>query len=87
MAKLTKKDKEFLKKNGYLEEDFNQIEKANYKYYIEYNQRISEEEALKKLGRDRWLSGIGRACFHASAVRECKRGSEIIYINSDTFDK
>ena len=52
MAMLTKKDKEFLKKIGYLEEDFNQIEKANYKYYIEYNQRISEEEALKKLGRD-----------------------------------
>ena len=47
----------------------------------------SEEEALKKLGRDRWLSGIGRACFHASAVRECKRGSETIYIKSDTFDK
>lgn len=87
MAKLTKKDKEFLKKIGYLEEDFNQIEKANYKYYIEYNQRISEEEALKKLGRDRWLSGICRACFHASAVRECKRGSETIYIKSDTFDK
>lgn len=87
MAKLTKQDKEFLKKIGYLEEDFNQIEKANYKYYIEYNQRISEEEVLKKLGRDRWLSGIGRACFHASAVRECKRGSEIIYINSDAFDK
>lgn len=87
MAKLKKKDKAFLKNIGYLEEDFNQIEKANYKYYIEYNQRISEEEALKKLGRDRWLTGIGRACFHASAVRECKHGSETIYIKSDTFDK
>lgn len=87
MVKLTKKDKEFLKKIGYLEMDFNQIEKANYKYYIEYNQRISEEEALKKLGRNRWLSGVGRACFHTSAVRECKRGSETIYIKSDTFDK
>lgn len=41
MAKLTKKDKEFLKKIGYLEEDFNQIEKANYKYYIEDDQRIA----------------------------------------------
>lgn len=55
MRKLTKKDKEFLKKIGYLEEDFNQIEEANYKYYTEDDQRISEEEALKKLGRDRWL--------------------------------
>lgn len=87
MVKLTKKDKEFLKKIGYLEMDFNQMEKANYKYYTEDNQRIGEKEALKKLGRDRWLSGIGRACFHASAVRECKRGSKTIYINSDTFGK
>lgn len=37
MGKLTKKDKEFLKKIGYLEMDFNQIEKANYKYYTEDN--------------------------------------------------
>ncbi len=81
MAKLTKKDKEFLKKIGYLEEDFNQIEKANYKYYTKDDQRISEEEALKKLGRDR----LGRACFHASSVRDYKRGSGYVYINSDTF--
>lgn len=85
MAKLTKKDKEFLKKIGYLEEDFNQIEKANYKYYTKDDQRISEEEALKKLGRYRWLSGIGRACFHASSVRDYKRGSGYVYINSDIF--
>lgn len=87
MVKLTKEDKEYLKKIGYLKVDFNQIEETNYKYYTEDNQRISEEEALKKLGRECWLSGIGRACFHASAARECKRSSEYIYINSDTFDK
>lgn len=87
MVKLTKKDKEFLKKIGYLDMDFSYIEKANYKYYLENNQRISEEEALKKLGRECWLSGIGRACFHASAASDCKRGSKIIYIDSDTFDK
>ena len=51
MVKLTKKDKEFLKKIGYLEDDFSQIEKTNYKYYTEDNQRIGEKEALKKLGR------------------------------------
>lgn len=87
MVKLTKKDKVYLQSIGYLKTDFTQIEGANYKYYAEGDQKISKEEALKKLGRDRWLSGIGRACFHASAVRECKRGSETIYIKSDTFDK
>ena len=48
MAKLTKKDKEFLKKIGYLEEDFNQIEKANYKYYIESkNQRRRSSQKVR----------------------------------------
>lgn len=87
MVKLTKKDKVYLQGIGYLQMDLTQIEKTNYKYYFEYNQRISEEEALKKLGRECWLSGIGRACFHASAARECKRGSKIVYIESDTFNK
>lgn len=45
MAKLTKKDKEFLKKIGYLEEDFNQIEKANYKYTL----KMIRESARRKL--------------------------------------
>lgn len=87
MVKLAKKDKVYLQSIGYLKTDFTQIKGANYKYYAEGNQKISEEEAIKKLGRECWLSGIGGACFHASSVRNCKCGSEIIYITSDTFDK
>lgn len=87
MVELTKKDKVYLQSIGYLKTDFTQIEGANYKYYAEGNQKISEEEAIKKLGRECWLSGIGRACFHASSVRICKSGLEIVYIASDTFDK
>lgn len=87
MVELTKKDKVYLQSIGYLKTDFTQIEGANYKYYAEGNQKISEKEAIKKLGRECWLSGIGRACFHASSVRICKSGSEIVYIASDTFDK
>lgn len=87
MEKLTKKDKEYLLKIGYRPEDFRQIEEAEYKYYLDYEKRITVDEAIKKLGREGWLSGIGRACFHASSVRDCKRGKCIVYINSDTFEK
>lgn len=87
MVKLTKKDKVYLQSIGYLKTDFTQIEGVNYRYYAEGNREISEEEAIKKLGRECWLSGIGGACFHASSVRICKSGSEIVYIVSDTFDK
>lgn len=51
MVKLTKKDKVYLQSIGYLKTDFTQIEEANYKYYAEDNQKIGEEEAIKKLGR------------------------------------
>lgn len=33
------------------------------------DKRISEKSAIAKLGIRSFLSGIGRACFHASAVR------------------
>lgn len=45
MAKLTKKDKEFLKKNGYLEEDFNQIEKLIISIIL----KMIRESARRKL--------------------------------------
>lgn len=87
MAKLTKKDKECLLKIGYLREDLKQIEDAKYKYHLDYEKEISEQEAIEKLGRECWLSGIGRACYHASSVRQCKRGNHTIDIDSDTFGK
>lgn len=72
---LTKKDKEQLLKWGYLEEDFPYIEKALMNMKIEsysdkkgYKQ-ISFESALRMIGRTEVLSGVGRATFHASAVR------------------
>jgi hypothetical protein len=39
--------------------------------------RISEQTAFDKLGVRTFLSGISRAAFHSSCIRETKEGKEI----------
>lgn len=72
--KLTKEDKSLLKKWGHPEEDILQIEKAvkisRYIYSCKDKEiSISQEEAIKSLGRELFLSGISRSAFHWSALR------------------
>lgn len=68
--KLTNSDKTLLKSWGYEEKDFAQIEEATQKTdYILNNKKISQKEALGKLGRKEYLSGISRSAFHFTAMR------------------
>lgn len=71
--KLTNKDKNYLLSIGYLNEDFAVIENTSIRYELVINDvsiKINQREIVKILGRNNFLSGIGRATFHASAMRD-----------------
>lgn len=87
---LTKRDKAYLMKIGYLSCDLPYIERAvgsmKYEYWKRHGEeKIDRERAITLVGKQAWLSGIGRACFHASAVRETKGShkgrSEVFFEN------
>lgn len=74
--KLTNKDKNYLLSIGYLNEDFAVIENTSIRYELFINDvsiKINQREIVKILGRNNFLSGIGRATFHASAMRHIER--------------
>ena len=47
--------------------------------YEENDKRVSRKYVLENMDRKTWLSGIERATFHWSAVRETKDGKEIFF--------
>lgn len=70
--KLTNKDKNYLLSIGYLNEDFAVIENTPIRCELIINDvsiKINQKEAIKILGRNNFLSGIGRSTFHGSAMR------------------
>ena len=70
--KLTNKDKDYFLSLGYKNEDLAVIENTSISYELVINEvsiKISQKEIVKILGRNNFLSGIGRATFHASALR------------------
>ena len=75
--KLSNKDKKYLRDIGHTDMDFNQIENASrYTKYEFFNvndesivTKISQKQAIEILGRETFLSGLGRSAFHSSAVR------------------
>lgn len=87
--KLTKADKDLLLSWGYDESDFPQIEEAMRKKKTQYelgNSQISREEAIQRLGRRNFLSGIARSAFHYSAVRETIDGERVYFDSSRLFE-
>lgn len=75
--KLTNKDKNYLSSIGYHNDDFDVIERnsKSIKYELMSRQnkdisiKLNQKQAISLLGRETFLSGIGRATFHDSAVR------------------
>ena len=76
--KLTNKDKNYLIAIGYLTEDFNEIEKATRTMRYELfsipedstpHIRMTQKQVIEMLGRETFLSGVGRATFHTTAIR------------------
>jgi len=89
-VKLTKKDKEILKKVGYEEQDFKTIEELTsyVKIYFEDPKtkkqiRVSKEKARQALGDEDYFSALGRGIFHFSTVRELKNKG-LLYFRRET---
>lgn len=85
--KLTESDKAYLSLLGYLKEDFQQIEEAAAGTVYEYEgRRISGKKAIELLGREAYLSGIGRSSFHWTAAREVQIGGVVFFNARNYFD-
>ena len=92
--KLTDTDKKYLLEKIYggikqtFEEDLPQIEEAadvtTYTLYKgdKVEGRISRTKAIALCGLEGWLSGISRAAFHWTAMREVK-GKPNLYVGFD----
>ena len=93
--KLTNKDKKYLLSIGYTENDFEQISNiakyTKYEMFTKENEsivtRITQRECIKLLGRNTFLSGLGRTAFHRSAVRYNDEGTIYVGFDCDNFFK
>jgi hypothetical protein len=93
--KLTNKDKKYLLSIGYTENDFEQIGNiAKYTKYVMFTKedesietRITQRECIKLIGRNTFLSGLGRTAFHYSAVRHNDEGTIYVVFDGSKFFK
>lgn len=93
--KLTNKDKKYLLSIGYAESDFKQIENiAKYTKYEMFSKEdesivttITQKKTIELLGRNTFLSGLGRTAFHQSAVRYNNEGTIYVVFDSSKFFK
>lgn len=90
--KLTKEDIKHLLNAGYLKSDIPQIEKAiSISTYtlIDSDDKnlgcLSANQAVEKLGRKSFISGIARSAFHWSSCREISDGYAIHFNSSALF--
>lgn len=74
--KLTKKDKNYLLSIGYNIDDLSEIENTiqgiRYEMFFTKNDttiKLTQKQVIGMLGRESFLSGVGRATFHQTAVR------------------
>ena len=83
---LTPEDIKWFKDSGYTDDDIKWIQKCldddGFVMTDRFNKRIVAETAREMLGREEFLSGLGRSCFHWS----CGRGEGKNTVNFDTSD-
>ena len=93
--KLTNKDKKYLLSIGYTENDFEQIgniaKHTKYEMFTKEDESIvttiTQKKAIELLGRNTFLSGLGRTAFHQSAVRFTDDDKICVMFDSDKFFK
>lgn len=77
--RLTTKDKSFLIGIGYLKEDILQI--ARTEFVIElHGKPIAADKAIRIVGRNSFLSSVGRATFHWSTIATNSNCSRRVHI-------
>ena len=84
MAKtLSAEDKKILELSGHSRSDIAEIQSAikqtSYAVVCDNGERltISQEEAIRRLGRVEWLRGIARSAFYADTTRIGIKGERI----------
>lgn len=82
---LTKSDQDYLISLGHITNDLPQIEEAMREYMTTYtmgSKRITRQEAIEQLGRQKYLSGLSRSAFHYSAVQYTSNNIPIYFDSS-----
>lgn len=88
--KITKEEKMYLESCGYGRKDLAQIREAIIRDNTTYEMDgvpITREEAIARLGRRDYLSGIARSAFHFTALRIAENGKVILFDSSRLFGK
>ena len=90
--KLTKADKEFLKRNFWEKDDaIDHIERAlDYTdYEIQVNgggwKKSNAKEVIELIGRERWLSGLDRCAFHMAACNNNEDNTVLAFFDATRF--
>ena len=69
--RIRKNEKEQLKKQGWADDEIEQIQEAGNNTIYEYNgEKIGVKKAIEILGRETWISGLCRSAFHCSSCRD-----------------
>ena len=87
---ITKEEKMYLERCGYGRKDFAQIQEATRRDKTTYEMDgapITRDEAVTRLGRLDYLSGIARSAFHFTAMRITEDGKVILFDTSRLFGK
>ena len=84
MAIITKQEKKVLEEKLYSKSDIAEIELAAKKttYYIKIGDNepaIPRDEAISRLGRENWISGLCRSAFHIKASRITSTGLPVYF--------
>ncbi len=87
---LTKEDREMLLSMGYSKNDVIQINYVVARIEIRRidgntQQTITSKDARALLGRERFLSGLGRSSFHYTATRTTPEGISVQFDASRVF--
>ena len=87
--RLTRSDVKHLMSIGYEKSDIAQIQRAANSFKTTYEidgKRVTRDEAIEKLGREKFLNGLSRSAFHWSSSQASDDGIEVGFDSSKFFE-
>ena len=86
MTRFTPQDIAYIKSIGHTDDDIPQIKEAvRYTTYDLDGKKISCDEAIRLLSKEKWIAGICRSAFHWSAAQQTDDGKEVGFDTSRMF--